>query len=398
MIGRDEISRFEFATAARIVFGGGTVGEAGGAATALGRRALVVTGRNADRPALLFRSLAASGVATVTFVTSGEPTIAHIQEGILTAVEEGCDLVIGFGGGSALDTAKAIAAAAMDPGDIFDHLEVVGRGEPLHHPALPCIAIPTTAGTGAEVTRNSVLASPAHKVKVSLRGTLLLPRLAIVDPELTLSLPPDLTAATGLDALTQLVEPFVSLRANPVADAFCREGLRRSARSLRRACQDGTNLAARTDLALASLCGGLALTNAGLGAVHGLAAPLGGATATPHGAACARLLAPVMEANVRALRERAPGSPALRRYQELAVLFTGDPVALIEDGIAWVEALVRDTGLLSLAALELTASEIPAIAEKAAATNSLKANPVALTTEELWDILRKALQQNPRRP
>jgi alcohol dehydrogenase class IV len=248
------------------------------------------------------------------------------------------------------------------------------------------------------VTRNSVLASPAHRVKVSLRGSHLLPRLAIVDPELTLSLPPDLTAATGLDALTQLVEPFVSQRANPLSDAICREGLRRSVRSLRRACQDGNDLAARTDLALASLCGGLALTNAGLGAVHGLAAPLGGATSTPHGAACARLLAPVMEANVRALRERAPGSPALRRYQELAVILTGDPLALIEDAVAWVEALIRDTGLLSSAALGLPASEIPAIVEKAAATNSMKANPVVLTTEELWDVLRKALQQNPRRP
>ena len=397
-MGRDETPRFEFATAGRIIFGPGTAAEAGRSATALGRRALVVTGRNADRAALLLRSLAASGVATVAFPTSGEPTVAHVQEGIHSAVEEGVDLVIGFGGGSALDTAKAIAAAAMDPGDIFDHLEVVGRGEPLHHPALPCIAIPTTAGTGAEVTRNSVLASPAHRVKVSLRGPLLLPRLAIVDPELTISLPTDLTAATGLDALTQLVEPFVSQRANPVSDAICREGLRRSVRSLRRACQDGTDLAARTDLALASLCGGLALTNAGLGAVHGLAAPLGGATSTPHGAACARLLAPVMEANVRALRERAPGSPALRRYQELAVILTGDPLALIEDGIACVEALVRDTGLLSLAALGLTASEIPAIVEKAAATNSMKANPVALTTEELWDVLKKAFQENPRRP
>ncbi len=397
-MGQDETARFEFATASRIIFGAGTVGEAGPAATTLGRRALVVTGRNADRAAPLFRSLTASGVAAVTFTASGEPTIADVQKGILTAVEEGCDLVIGFGGGSALDTAKAIAAAAMDPGDIFDHLEVVGRGEPLHHPALPCIAIPTTAGTGAEVTRNSVLASPAHRVKVSLRGPLLLPRLAIVDPELTLGLPPDLTAATGLDALTQLVEPFVSRRANPVSDALCREGLRRSVRSLRRAFEDGTDLAARTDLALASLCGGLALTNAGLGAVHGLAAPLGGSTSTPHGAACAQLLASVMEANVRALRERAPESPALRRYQQLAVILTGDPAALIEDGAAWVEALVRDTGLLSLAALGLQASEIPAVVEKAAATNSMKANPIVLTNEELKGVLKKALQSTPPRP
>ena len=231
--------------------------------------------------------------------------------------------MIGLGGGSAIDAAKAIAALAANGGDPLDYLEVVGRGRSLTQPSLPCIAIPTTAGTGAEVTRNAVLASPEHGIKASLRSATMLPRLALVDPELTYSLPAAVTASTGLDALTQLIEPFTSSKANPLTDALCREGMMRAARSLRTAYEDGRDAAAREDMALASLFGGLALANAGLGVVHGFAGPVGGTFHAPHGAVCAAFLPHVMAVNARALRTRQPGSAALARYDEIARILTG---------------------------------------------------------------------------
>jgi alcohol dehydrogenase class IV len=235
--------------------------------------------------------------------------------------------VIGLGGGSVLDAAKAIAALMTNGGHPLDYLEVVGRGQALRVPAAAMIAIPTTAGTGTEVTRNAVLGSPEHHVKVSLRSPLMLPRLALVDPELTYDLPPALTASTGLDALTQLLEPFVSHQGNPMTDALCREGLRRAAQALPRVFANGQDRAAREDMALASLFGGLALANAKLGAVHGLAAPIGGMFPAPHGAVCAALLPHVMAINVRALRDRQPDAEALRRYDQAAQLLTGNAAA-----------------------------------------------------------------------
>ncbi len=381
--------RFEFATATRIVFGVGTFREAGPIAAALGRRALVVTGRNTARAGPLLEVLVRSGVEGTTFSVVGEPTLETVRLGLERARGSECDLVIGFGGGSALDTAKAIAVLLENEGDVLDYLEVIGRGRVLERPGRPCIAIPTTAGTGSEVTRNAVLSSPEHGVKVSLRSPFLLPRVALVDPELTYTMPPAVTAATGLDALTQLVEPFVSIRANPLTDALCREGMMRVARSLRRAWRTG-EAAAREDMALAALLSGMALANAGLGAAHGFAAALGGRFPAPHGALCARLLPPVMAANLRALRERAPESPALARYEEVARLLTGDPGATADDGVSWVDDLVAELDIPSLAAYGVTAGDFPSLVRQAAASSSMKANPVPLTAEEMEGILEIA--------
>src|SRR3954470_7178305 len=233
------MTSFEFATATRIVFGPGTLKEAGPAAKCFGSRALLVTGRSSDRAAALQKLLDEAGVASVLFRAPDEPTTVLVGEGLRVARENHCELVISLGGGSVVDTGKAIAALLGNGGELADYLEVIGKGRPLSKPALPFIAIPTTAGTGAEVTRNAVLASPEHKVKVSLRSALMLPRLAIVDPELTYDLPPALTATTGMDALTQLIEAYVSLRANPTTDALCVHGMPRVARSLRAAFQGG---------------------------------------------------------------------------------------------------------------------------------------------------------------
>ncbi len=383
--------RFEFATATRIIFGAGTLQEVGPIAAGMGRRALVVTGRSTERAAPLFEILEAQHVEALTFSVDGEPTTHIVQSGTARAREAACGLVIGFGGGSALDAGKAIAALLTNGGAPLDYLEVIGQGQPLTHPPAPYVAIPTTAGTGTEVTRNAVLASPEHRVKVSLRSPLMLPRLALVDPELAYSLPPDVTAQTGLDALTQVLEPYVSKFANPLTDAICREGLRRAAGALRRAYEAGGDAEARRDMALVSLCGGLALANAKLGAVHGFAGPLGGMFPAPHGAVCGRLLPYVMPVNVRALQARAPDSPALRRYDEVAQLLTGDRDATAGDGVTWVIDLCRALDVPPLSAYGMTKHDIPAVIDKAARSSSMRGNPIALTPEEMEEILTAAL-------
>lgn len=383
--------QFEFATAQRIIFGPGTLRNAGPLAAELGRRALVVTGRDPLRAGPLLALLREHAVDSIVFPISGEPEIQTVHDGLALAAREHCDLVIAFGGGSALDTGKAVAALLANGGDLMDYLEIIGRSRPLARPSAPFIAIPTTAGTGSEVTRNSVLASPEHRLKVSLRSPFMLPRLALVDPELTRDLPPAFTASTGLDALTQLIEPFVCTRANPVTDALCRDGITRAARSLRAAFDDGRNDQAREDMALASLFGGLALANAGLGAVHGLAGPIGGILPAPHGAICAALLPQVMEVNLTALRQRQSTADALNRYEVVARLLTGNETAVADDGVAWVRALVAHLQIPPLRRYGLTPAHTPDLVEKAANASSMKANPVALTRYELVDILARAL-------
>jgi len=382
---------FEFATAGRIVFGAGSLTQVGPAVKQLGRRALVVTGRSPQRAEKLLASLAANGIGAVTFPVGGEPDLVTIEAGVVAAKKEQCDCVIAFGGGSVLDAGKAIAAMLTNAGELLDYLEVIGRGQSLARSAAPCIAIPTTAGTGAEVTRNAVLASPAHRVKVSLRSPFLLPRVAVIDPELTYDLPPALTATTGLDALTQLIEPYVCLRANPLTDGFCVDGIRRAARSLREAVFNGQNKSAREDMTLASLFGGLALANAGLGAVHGFAGPIGGMFPAPHGAVCAALLPPVMAANLRALRAREPEPGALARYQTVAALLTGQPDATADAGVEWAQKLVADLPIPKLGAYGIREEHVADVVTKAANASSMKANPIALTPAELAQTLRLAL-------
>jgi alcohol dehydrogenase class IV len=396
--------RFEFATATRIIFGPGTLREVGPIAAQMGRRALVVAGRTALRLAQgeparaqpLLDGLAAQGVDAVTYPVSGEPTVEVARAGTDRAREAECDLVIGFGGGSAVDTGKAVAALLTNGGDPLDYLEVIGRGQPLTRPAAPYIAVPTTAGTGAEVTRNAVLASPEHRVKVSLRSPLMLPCLAVVDPELTHTLPPAVTASTGLDALTQVIEPYVSRRANPLTDAICREGMRCAARSLRRAyeaacLQQGEDAAAREDMALASLFGGLALANARLGAAHGFAGPMGGMFSAPHGTICGRLLPHVVAVNVRALQERMPGSEALRRYDEVGQILTGDASATADDAVAWVQKLCDALQVPPLSSYGVTPDDFLLLIEKASVSSSMQGNPIKLTREEMGEILVRAI-------
>ncbi|MEJ0090501.1 MAG: iron-containing alcohol dehydrogenase [Limisphaerales bacterium] len=382
---------FKFATATHIIFGAGVINRVGQEAKHLGGRALVVTGGSPKRTGKLLASLSASDIASVTFPVAGEPEISTIENGVAFAKEENCDFVISIGGGSVIDAGKAIAAMMTNEGALLDYLEIIGAGKPLSRRSATFIAIPTTAGTGAEVTRNAVLASPEHKVKVSLRSPLMLPLIAAVDPELTYDLPPALTAATGLDALTQLIEPFVCLRANPMTDALCVEGIQRAARSLREVVFNGQNKSAREDMAVASLFGGLALANAGLGAVHGFAGPIGGSFPAPHGAICAALLPQVMAANLCALCEREPDSLVLRRYDQVATLLTGNPHAAADAGVEWVQKLVGELPIPKLGAYGIREEHVADLVTKAAKASSMKANPIALTPDELAKTLRLAL-------
>jgi alcohol dehydrogenase class IV len=384
--------QFSFATAHTILFGAGTLAQAGPHAGRLGRRALVVTGRAPERAAPLGQALERAGVAWIPFGVEGEPEIEQVVAGAALARREGCDVIIGMGGGSALDAAKAIAALAVNTDPIDTYLEVIGQGRPLVQPPLPCIAIPTTAGTGSEVTRNAVLKSRQHQVKVSLRSDRMLPVLAVVDPELTLGLPPALTAATGCDALTQLLEAFVSAKANPLTDALCREGLARAARALPRAVVHGDDLEARSDMALASLFSGIALANAGLGAVHGIAGPLGGMIPAPHGAVCARLLPQVMAANVKALTQRAPQSIALNRYRHIAQLLSSESQVTPADGVQWVRRLIGRLSIPTLAHWGLTAGAVPELVARSRMASSMKGNPIELTEEELTGIIMAAME------
>jgi len=382
--------KFEFATATRIIFGPGTISEAASLSSEMGKRTFVITGSTVKRAAPLLERLDKHGIDYVTFNVSSEPTTIVATAAVKAARQAVCDMVISIGGGSVLDTGKVVAAMLTNTGELEDYLEVVGAGKSLALNAAPHIAVPTTAGTGAEVTRNAVLSVPKHRVKISMRSPFMLPRLAVVDPELTHSMPPSVTASTGLDALTQLLEVYVSAQANPLTDGICREGILRAGRSLRRAYENGDDHEAREDMAMASLFSGLGLANAKLGAVHGFAGPLGGMYSAPHGVICARLLPFVIDANVQALQRRDTTSPALAKYDEAARLLTGEDSAKASDAVTWVRRLCLILKVPPLEQFGLKPHDFEIIAAKAKKSSSMKGNPIELTDDELLNIMRQA--------
>ncbi|HEX3922649.1 MAG TPA: iron-containing alcohol dehydrogenase [Streptosporangiaceae bacterium] len=394
---------FEFATAGRIVFGAGRARELPEVLAGLGSRVLVCTGADPDRHAGLLGGL---GLPAAVFPVAGEPTVDVARAATERAREHGADVVAAIGGGSVIDTGKAVAVLLGNGGDPLDYLEVVGAGRKITRPARPCVAVPTTAGTGAEVTANAVLAAPGRRLKASLRSPLMIPRVALVDPGLTVSCPRPVTAASGLDALTQCLEPLVSVKATPLTDGLAAEGLRRAAAGLRAAYADGGDLRARSDMAACSLLGGMALANAKLGAVHGLAGVIGGIADVPHGLACAALLVPVIEANVAALRAgpaAAPGQPvgqgqpghpghrALDRYARAAGLLTGRPDASVEDGITWIRETLARLEVPGLGAFGVRSDQADAIVAQAARSSSMQGNPVPLSTGALRAALLAAI-------
>lgn len=364
------MNRFEFATAQRIIFGRGTVRELPALAAEFGQRVLLVTG---SRPQQWETRLPQVGIKSI----SGEPTDEDIQSGVELAKQLNADVIVAIGGGSVVDAGKAIAAMSTQPDRLMRYIEVIGEGKPLEAAPLPFIAVPTTAGTGAEATRNAVIASEEHRVKASLRHATMLPRIALIDPELAIDVPPNVTAASGMDALTQCLEAFVCSRAQPMTDALCLDGIQRAVRSLECAFKNGHDLDAREDLALCALNSGIALANAGLGAVHGFAAPIGGMFHAPHGAVCAALLAPVWEANSKRVQNRT-------KFDQVDQMLGGDAVS-------WLHAITERLGIPKLSAWGIEEADLDEIAQKAAAASSMKANPVSLSHEELVEILGAAL-------
>jgi alcohol dehydrogenase class IV len=382
--------RFEFATANRIIFGSGTVSEISSIAAGMGKCACVITGSSSERASFLIEQLKERQIECVIFSVLGEPTTTIVNSGTETARKNKCDFVISIGGGSAIDTGKAIAAMLTNHGELEDYLEVVGKGKPLVNIATPHIAIPTTAGTGAEVTRNSVIGVPEKKVKVSMRSASMLPTVALVDPLLTHTMSPSVTAYTGMDALTQLIEAFVCIKSNPITDGICREGIKAVGRSLLKAYENGSDASAREDMSLAALFGGLALANAGLGAVHGFAGPLGGTLSAPHGAICAALLPFVIEINIRALQTRKPDLKVLERYKIIAQILSNNPRARAMDVLEWTRKLCTCLHIPSLKKFGLKKQDFPGTVTKAQKSSSMKGNPIVLEDIELTEILEKA--------
>ena len=381
---------FEFASAGRIVFGSGSLDQIGVIGRDWGPRVLVVTGSRADRASILLSHVENAGFCPVVLSVPGEPTLDWVQEAVVVSKSEKCDWVIGFGGGSAVDAGKAVAIMHTQDGELLDYVEVIGNGRALSHPGLPYVAIPTTAGTGAEVTKNAVLGSKEHGVKVSLRSPLMLPRVALVDPQLTLSLPFEVTASTGLDALTQLLEAYVCTRAQPMTDALAEQGIRLASVALERTCLQPDDLAARESMSLAALYSGIALANAGLGAVHGFAAPIGGMFAAPHGAVCATLLPHVWRSNRETVQ--LSGTPAQReRFAQVSRWLTRQSDAAPEDAEVWLSDLVAKLRIPNLSTYGVTSNDVPEIVRRAQQASSMKANPIALGREALESLLLRAL-------
>lgn len=379
---------FTFSTAGSIVFGRGTAAQLPKLVAERGQRVFVVLGGHvdADQP-----FLAGLGSATQLWRASGEPTVAGVAAAVDAARDFAPDVIVGVGGGSVIDTAKAVGILLGNGGGPLDYLEIVGAGAPLTEPSRPVIAVPTTAGTGAEVTANAPLLSLEHGIKASLRAPAMLPVVALVDPDLTLTCPPAVTAAAGMDALTQCLEPLTSIKANALTDILASEGLRRAARGLRAAYADGTDVVAREDMSLCSLLGGLSLANAKLGAVHGLAAGLAGLVPTAaHGEICAAVLAQATATNLAVMRDRQPDNPALAAYERAAQILTGHGAATADDGVDWLRQTARQLGVRGLGELGLRRDQFTQAAAQALAASSMQGNPVALTPEDVIGILETA--------
>ena len=379
----------------RIIFGRGKFSQIGPLTKnlltkKLGSSALVIhNGKEGETLDRLRSSLADVGVQCTFVRQRGEPQVSHIDAAVAIGREEKCDVLIGLGGGSAIDAAKAVAGLLTNGGVATDYMEVVGKGQKISRAAMPWIAVPTTAGTGAEATRNAVIGLPEKQFKASIRSELLLPRIALVDPELGLDVPPDVTARSGMDALCQCIESYTSTNAGPETDSFALQGIGLAAIALPRAFKDGHDIDARSDMALAALLSGITLTRVGLGAVHGFAAPLGAMLPIPHGTICAALLSPVLAANIAALRAESSDRPTLARYMRVALALCGQDVP--EHCVGFTADLASRLRIPRLGQLGLTESHIAPLVTLAKNASSMRYNPVNLTDEALASALRSAM-------
>lgn len=376
---------FSIQTPAQIVFGRGMASRVANHIAAYGARGVLVHGGNAARSAWLTAALRSAGCEVLCIPCTQEPTLPMLNDALDASKPFAPLWVAAIGGGAVLDLGKAMAALIPSPSGAMDHLEVVGLGLPLTAAPLPYIALPTTSGTGAEATKNAVIGLPDHRRKVSLRDDRMLARLAIVDPALTDDCPWPVTLSSGLDAIVQLIEPYICKRANTYTDALVRAALPPAMDALQR-LRGGEDATARDAMAWASLCGGLALANAGLGAVHGLAGPIGGASPAPHGAVCGALLGPVLAMN----RTKAVGTAYTARIDEVCAMIAAAFGGQANDAPQTIATWARKAGLIGLTAQGLALGAHDEVASAALGSSSMKANPVALTQTDLITILAQA--------
>ncbi len=395
-------SEFTIAALPRICFGKGQLAILPSLISGYGKQVLLVSGKGSfidsrHWPALQ-QGLAEAGIVYQLTHVTGEPSPRMVDEAVSKFSSQGIEVVVGIGGGSVLDAAKAIAGLLPAGNSVLDHLEDVGKGLPYEGPALPFIAVPTTAGTGSEATKNAVLSEQgAGGYKKSFRHESLVARVAVIDPQLLEVCPPELIAAQGMDAFTQLLESYVSLRANPFTDALAWSGMEAIAQGFFAAYDGGDDEAAqqgRAAMAYGALLSGITLAHVGLGSVHGLAQPLGSLFPVPHGIACGTTLAIATEVNIKALREREPQSPALSKYAQVGRLLLGDRRlhdlaachALVSQLQMWAERM----SLPHLGEFGISEEDIPLIIANARG-NSMKTNPIALSDEEIGKIVARRL-------
>lgn len=378
------IAPFGILAPQRIIFGRGKITEAPALISRIGRRVIIVHGRTPERGLRLVKQLRTAGCEVQTLGCASEPTLDQVTEATNEARDFNADAVVAIGGGSAIDLGKAVAALAPALRDPLDHLEVVGQGLPLDNAPLPFIAIPTTSGTGAEATKNAVIGVPSAKRKVSLRDERMIARLAIIDPALTDNTPRNVTLASGLDAITQVIEPYLCTKATPFTDALCRPAIPAGLAALAQLIE-GEDPDARDKMAWVSLSGGLALANSGLGAVHGFAGVIGGATGAAHGAICGALLPHVLR---RHANRHDPNSTVGMRIAEVTDWLSHTFQA--PDGIQHLETWMHEHGLPRLSDLGVTPSDYNDIATDALGASSMKADPSNFTKQDLIEILQTA--------
>lgn len=382
-----KIKSFDFSSPVRIVFGSSVLNRIGEFSSNLGKKALIVTGSGAVDCNMLELELSNSGIAYDIFRVTHEPDMETIIHGVDMARANHNDMVISLGGGSVMDAGKAIAAMVTNPGEVIDYMEVVGGGKSVNVPGIPMIAIPTTAGTGSEVTKNAVISHPEKHVKVSMRGNGMYARVALIDPQLTISLPKSQTASTGMDALTQVIEAYLSKNANAYTDAIALEGISRGARHLFSAYRDGNDLEARENMSFTSLLSGIALANAGLGAVHGFAGVVGGMVSAAHGALCACFLPAVLRTNLAAINHLLSNEALIEKFVMISKLVTGNAQAEPYGIVEWIETLLARMQIKKLKELGVNKADFPEIIAKAKTSSSMQKNPVVLTEQELMMIL-----------
>ncbi|MFM8330414.1 MAG: iron-containing alcohol dehydrogenase [Candidatus Methylumidiphilus sp.] len=398
--GLEMIAGFSISRLPRIVFGAGQIRQIPGLARQYGAKALLVTGarsfRQSPRWDALLAGLAEAGVSFEAMTVSGEPSPAVVDAAVARFLGQGIEVVIGIGGGSVLDAAKAIAGLLPHGNSVMDHLEGVGRNIPYNGPSLPFIAAPTTAGAGSEATKNSVL-SVVGEFKKSFRHECLVAEYAVVDPDLLATCPQDLIAADGMDAFTQLLESFVSAKANPFSDALAISGMQSFKSGFFDAWRGGDSpqaQAGRAAMAYAALLSGITLAQVGLGSVHGLAAPLGAFYPIPHGLACGTLLAEATALNIQALRERTPSHPALGKYAQAGEILCGQTFADESAACAGLVALLREwtdtLDLKRLGAFGVALADVDNIVANSRG-NSMLTNPVLLTDAEIAGLVRARL-------